>query len=97
MPYNLSSNLQVNLGQQAVSNAIIVVWPNQADQSGMTPVEASVTLTEQAPIIIENNFTPSIVQTTAQIADSTATFSIANPGIETSAEDIPNSVSVSEL
>ena len=97
MPYFFSQNLQTNIGQQADQGAIIVIWPNQADKSAMVPKEASPTLTEQVPVVIQNNFTPSIAQTPAQATVSAATFSVTSLGIESSAEDIPSSVSVSEL
>ena len=97
MPYNFSSNLQVNLGQQAVFGAIIVIWPDQADLSAMTPVQASDTLTTQVPVVIQNNFSPSIIQAPTALTVAAATFSVANPGIEVSGEDIPSSIDLSEL
>ena len=97
MPYFFSQNLETNLGQQTDFNAIVVIWPNQADKSGMTPVEASDTLTTQVPIVIQNNFSPSIIQAPTALTVAAATFSVADPGIEVSGEDIPSSIDVSEL
>jgi len=97
MPYFFSQNLETNLGQQTDFNAIVVIWPNQADKSGMTPVEASATLATQVPVVIQNNFTPSIVQAPTASTVASATFSVADPGIESSDEDIPSSINVSEL
>ena len=97
MPYFFSQNLETNLGQQTDLGAIIVIWPNQADKSGMTPVEASATLATQVPVVVQNNFTPSIVQAPTQLTVAAATFSVADPGIAVSGEDIPSSVDVSEL
>ena len=97
MPYFLSQNLETNLGQQTDLGAIIVVWPNQPDKSALVPIEASPTLTEQIPVVIQNNFTPSIVQAPAQLTPSAVTFSVADPGIAASGENIPSSINVSEL
>ena len=97
MPYFFSQNLETNLGQQADFGAIIVIWPNQPDKSGMTPVEASDTLETQVPVVIQNNFSPSIIQTPTALPVAAATFSVADPGIEVSGEDIPSSVDLSEL
>ena len=97
MPYFLSQNLETNLGQQTDLGAIIVVWPNQPDKSALVPIEASPTLTEQVPVVIQNNFTPSIVQAPAQLTSSAVTFSVADPGIAASGENIPSSINVSEL
>ena len=100
MPYNFSSNLQANLGQQAVFGAIIVIWPDQADLSAMTPVQASDTLTTQVPVVIQNNFSPSIIQAPpppTTFAGTASTLSIGNLGIEVSGEDIPSSIDLSEL
>ena len=97
MPYFFSQNLETNLGQQTDFNAIVVIWPNQPDKSGMAPVEASDTLETQVPIVIQNNFSPSIIQAPTALNIAAATFSVADPGIESSEENIPSSVDLSEL
>ena len=97
MPYFFSQNLQTNLGQQANFGAIIVVWPNQPDKSALVPIVASPTLAAQTPIVVQNNFTPSIAQTPAEVAPSVSTLTVANLGIEASGEDIPILISLSEL
>ena len=97
MPYFFSQNLETNLGQQTDFGAIIVIWPDQADKSGMTPVEASATLPTQVPVVIQNNFSPSIIQAPTASSVAAATFSVADPGIAVSGEDIPSSIDVSEL
>ena len=97
MPYFLSQNLEPNLGQETDLGAIIVVWPNQPDKSALVPIEASPTLTEQVPVVIQNNFSPSIIQAPTASSVAAATFSVADPGIAVSGEDIPSSIDVSEL
>ena len=97
MPYFFSQNLETNLGQQTDFDAIVVIWPSQADKSGMTPVEASATLATQVPVVIQNNFSPSIIQAPTALTVAAATFLVANPGIEVSGEDIPSSIDLSEL